>query len=338
MSPADTLDIGRLFQTFAAFQRTAALKGALALDLFSVIGAGDVTVTALAARTGASERGLRILADYLVTEGLLLKHDGSYALSAEAAAFLDRRSPSYLGSVIDFVASPPIMRAFADVAAAVRKGGTVVPESESSVAPEHPMWVEFARAMAPLARIAAELIANLLDAAHAPAWRVLDIAAGHGLFGIALAKANPRAEIVALDWANVLGVARENARVAGVVDRFRTIEGSAFDVAYGAGYDLVLLTNFLHHFDPSTCERLLRKVHAALKPGGRAVTLEMIPDPGRVTPPEPSAFALTMLVTTPNGDAYTFPEYERMFHAAGFARSDLHALPPTFQRVVISGK
>ena len=55
--------------------------------------------------------------------------------------------------------------------------------------------------------------------------------------------------MVALDWASVLEVAKENAQAAGVADRYTTLEGSAFDVDYGSGYDLVLLTNFLHHFD-----------------------------------------------------------------------------------------
>src|SRR5439155_554468 len=85
-----------------------------------------------------------------------------------------------------------------------------------------------------------------------------------------LAMHNPRAEIVALDWKNVLAVAAENARTAGVANRFRTLPGSAFEVDYGSGYDLVLLTNILHHFDPAGCEALLGKVHRALAARGRA--------------------------------------------------------------------
>src|SRR5207253_3604413 len=94
--------------------------------------------------------------------------------------------------------------------------------------------------------------------------KILDIAAGHGLYGLAFAKRNPKAEVTAVDWANVLEVAKENAQAAGVSDRYHTRAGSAFDVDYGNGYDLVLLTNFLHHFDPPTCEMLLRKVRSAL--------------------------------------------------------------------------
>ena len=136
--------------------------------------------------------------------------------------------------------------------------------------------------------------------------------------------------------ANVLTVAEENARAAGVADRFRTVPGSAFTVDYGRDYDLVLLTNFLHHFDEEACVAVLRKVHAALRPGGRAVTVEMIPDENRVTPPEAATFALVMLAGTPGGDAYPFSEFERMFHRAGFARSELHELVPSPQQLIVS--
>jgi 2-polyprenyl-3-methyl-5-hydroxy-6-metoxy-1,4-benzoquinol methylase len=226
------------------------------------------------------------------------------------------------------------MENFANLTAAVRKGGAA--GGAEHLAPDHPMWVEFARSMAPLARFVALLLANLLEAPAGRPWKVLDIAAGHGLYGITLAEQNPKAEIVAVDWKNVLTVAEENARKAGLGSRYRTIPGSAFDVDYGTGYDLVLLTNILHHFDTAGCEALLRRVHAALKPGGRAVTIEMVPDESRVSPPDAASFALVMLAGTPGGDAYTFAEYERMFRNAGFARSELHELVPSPQRAVIS--
>ena len=115
-------------------------------------------------------------------------------------------------------------------------------------------------------------------------------------------------------------------------------KAALFDVEYGSGYDLVLLTNFLHHFDVPTCETLLRKVHTALADGGRAVTLEFVPNEDRVTPPDAAGFSMMMLTTTPSGDAYTFTELERMAANAGFSRSALHPLPPTIEQVVISEK
>jgi SAM-dependent methyltransferase len=132
-------------------------------------------------------------------------------------------------------------------------------------------------------------------------------------------------------------VAKENAQQAGVAGRYETIAGSAFEADFGGGYDLVLLTNFLHHFDPPTCESLLRKVHAALKPGGRAVTLEFVPNEDRVSPPIPASFSMMMLGSTPAGDAYTFPELDSMFRRAGFSGSRAHSMPGP-ETVIVSRK
>jgi ubiquinone/menaquinone biosynthesis C-methylase UbiE len=181
-------------------------------------------------------------------------------------------------------------------------------------------------------------MAGLVAGTSSQKMKVLDIAAGHGLFGINIAQQNPNAEIVALDWPNVLEVAKENAAAAGVSERYRTIAGSAFEVDYGGDHDLALLTNFLHHFDTATCEKLLKKVSAALAKDGRAATLEFVPNEDRISPPTAAAFSLMMLGSTPSGDAYTFSELDGMFRNAGFRRSEIHSLPPTFQQVVISYK
>jgi phosphohistidine phosphatase SixA len=321
--------------TLSAYQRSAALEGALALDLFTAIGRGRTTAAALAARCGASVRGARILCDYLTVAGFLRKDGDAYALTADSATFLDRRSPACIASAADFVMSPPVREAFSDVAGAVRRGGTVM-ESSGNVAPENPIWVRFAHAMAPMMRIVAGAVADLVGVDGPPGPRILDVAAGHGLFGITFAQRYPRAEITALDWPSVLEVARENARRAGVEGRYRAIAGSAFEVPLGGPYDLVLLPNFLHHFDPATCERFLAQVRAALAPGGRAVTVEFVPDEGRVSPPQAAMFSLVMLCSTPAGDAYTFAELESMFRRAGFAASELHAPSPAGPQVIIS--
>ncbi len=242
-----------------------------------------------------------------------------------------------MGNAVRFLNAPEFLRAYDNLTEAVRKGGTAMDE-EGTIAPRNPLWVEFARSMAPLMVMPAEIIAQTLDAHAGKKWRVLDIAAGHGLFGITIAKHNPQAEIVALDWPNVLEVAKENARRAGVETRYSTLPGSAFEVEFGNGYDLVLLTNFLHHFDGATCEALLRKVHAALAPGGRAVTLEFVPNEDRVSPPEVAFFSMITLGSTPHGDAYTFVEFDRMFRNAGFARSEHIRFEQTPESVIISFK
>lgn len=325
------------FQTINAHQRSEALKGAIELEVFTAIGEGNTTAAELAKRCQTSEKGMRILCDFLTIMEMLTKQGDHYALTLDSATFLDKRSPAYIGDATEFMCSPMLTDGAKHIAEAVRKGGTVM-ENDGTIGPDNPVWVKFARAMGPMMALPAQLMTKLVDPNADRKLRILDVAAGHGLFGIAFATHNQQAEITALDWKAVLEVAKENAQKAGASDRYRTIEGSAFDVEFGTGYDLVLLTNFLHHFDPPTCETLLRKVRAALADGGRAVTLEFVPNEDRVTPPDAAGFSMMMLTSTPSGDAYTFSELERMFANAGFSRSTIHALPPTIQQVVISEK
>jgi SAM-dependent methyltransferase len=322
-------------ETAVAYRRSAALRAAIELDLFSALADAPLDAESLAARCGAAPRGIRILCDALSTLGILRKDGAQYSLTSEAAIFLNRASPACMADAFFFLSSPHIEDAFRGLAAAVRRGGT--PAGPSNVlAAQHEFWLDFARAMAPMMAFPAEAIAQILGADREEPWKVLDIAAGHGMFGIALARHNPNAVITALDWPAVLDIARANAEAAGVAGRFHTVPGNAFDVDFGSGYHLVLLTNFLHHFDSATCEALLRRVRAALAPGGRVAVLEFVPGEDRLSPPFASMFALNMLVHTPAGDAYTFSALERMLRNAGFGPCEMHALPPGPQSLVIS--
>ena len=327
----------RIFSTLTAYQQSAALKASIDLDVFTAIGEGANTASALGAKIGAAERGVHILCDYLTIQGFLAKEGDRYALTPESAMFLNRHSPACLGSMSDFLTDPGHKKNFEALAEAVRKGGTPSTEGDNTK-PNDELWVNFARSMAPLTTPAAEFIAGLTGAAEAAPWRVLDIAAGHGMYGITLAKRNPNAHIVALDWPSVLEVAHENAQKHGVADRYTKRPGSAFEAEFGNGYDFVLLTNIYHHFDIPTCETLTRKVHAALKPGGKAITLEFVPNEDRVTPPMAASFSLLMLAGTDAGDAYTFSQYEKMFANSGFRNTTRHPVPEMPQQVLISEK
>jgi 2-polyprenyl-3-methyl-5-hydroxy-6-metoxy-1,4-benzoquinol methylase len=325
------------FETVNAYERTEALRAAIELDLFTAVAGGKRTAEQIADACRAAPRGVRILADYLTILGFLGKHGDQYKLTPDSETFLNRKSPAYLGGTLEFLLTPKMRECFAKLTEAVRRGGTAVSE-EGTVSHDNPIWVPFARAMAPLMQLPARLLADLIGGDIRQPLRVLDVAAGHGLFGISIAERYPQAHVTALDWPNVLAVAEENARKAGIASRHSLRAGSAFDVDWGGPYDVVLFTNFLHHFNLAACETLAAKAFTSLAAGGRAFTLDFIPEPDRITPPSVAVFALTMLATTAHGDAYTFAEYQQVFAKAGFARSEFHALPPTLQQVVASYK
>jgi SAM-dependent methyltransferase len=330
----DHLTPAVIFDMLQAHQRTAALKAAIDLDLFRAIGAGPADAASLARHCQASERGIRILCDFLTINGVLVKENGSYKHSAVSAAFLDPQSPHCIASIAQFMGNNAMREPYFHLADIVRSGRTVLPGS-GTVEPENPVWVQFAETMAPMmAPMAAPLGQVVLNGYTGP-MKVLDIAAGHGLFGIEIAKQNPQAHVTALDWAAVLRVAVDNATQAGVQDRYALLPGSAFDVDFGGPYDAVLLTNFLHHFDITTCVALLKKIHAALAPGGCVATLEFVPNEDRVTPPIPAAFAMTMLTSTASGDAYTLAELTGMYTKAGLTGVTAHPIPMSPHTVVM---
>ena len=318
-----------IFDCFTAYQKTAAMQASVDIGLFSAIGSGSSTVPAIAQACEASQKGVRVLCDYWTVQGLLLKTSGAYRLTPEAAMFLDRASPAYLGGAMGFL-NGPIAPFFGRLTQAVRKGGC---ETAGSVEAEYDGWVPFAQDMGAMAFPTAQAIAKLLGPVSG---RVLDVAAGHGMFGIVLAQANRAVRVTALDWPKVVEVAAKNAARMGVGDRYATIAGDAFKVVLQGPYDVILLTNLLHHFSAEQCTALLKRLRAALRPGGRLVTLEFVPNEDRVSPPMSATFSLAMLATTASGDAYTFAELDGMLRAAGFATNKLHQPEDSPQQIIVS--
>jgi ubiquinone/menaquinone biosynthesis C-methylase UbiE len=326
-----------LFDTIAAYQKTAAIRAGIELDVFSALGEKPATADAIAAHCQAAPRGIRILCDYLTLLGFLTKSGDRYALTPDSAVFLNRKSPAYAGGVLEFMLSGDIRGMFDQLTASVRQGGTAAAHA-GTMSPDHPIWLSFARAMASLMIPAATGLAELIKLDRNRSTKVLDISASHGAWGIAFAKKNPQTHLVALDWAPVLEITKKNAHAAGIASRFSTIAGSAFDVDLGPDYDVVLIPNFLHHFSPADCIRFLKRVHAALRPGGSVAVVEFVPNPDRVTPPAAAGFSLVMLATTAQGDAYTFAELEQMLKQAGFNPPTQHSLPASMNVAVIATK
>jgi len=326
-----------IFQTLQAYHQTAALKAAIDLGVFTAIADGATTAESIGAAVSASPKGTRVLCDFLTIMGFLVKTGSSYALSMDSSIFLNQHSPAYMGGISKFILDDTLTTPFRDLAAVVRKGGTTLPDA-GTVTDDNQVWVEFARTMVPMMHMQSEMMPEIIGGDVNRPLKVLDIAAGHGIFGIAIANKFPNAHVTALDWTNVLAVAYENAVGAGVESRYTLRPGSAFDVDYGGTYDVILLTNFLHHFSHEKNVELLVKVRAALNEGGRVITLEFVPNEDRVSPPSAAGFAMTMLGSTPEGDAYPFSALDAMFRDAGFSSSVLHPLIPTPQSAVVSQK
>src|ERR1700739_4394391 len=180
----------RFFGAINAYEQTEAIKTAVELEIFTAIAEGNTTAATIAKRCAASERGVRILCDFLTIHGFLTKDGAQYGLTQDSAVFLDRRSPAYCGGAIEFLLTPRVREAHALLTEAVRRGGSAL--GEGNMVPENPDWVKFARAMMPMMVMPAQIMTAELRKGG-EAHKVLDIAAGHGLYGITVAKQNPGA-------------------------------------------------------------------------------------------------------------------------------------------------
>lgn len=320
-----------VWETITAHQRSAALKAGVELGVFDALHNGPVTAAKLASGAGVAERGMRILCDFLTIHGLIEKTGDHYCHTPTSAVFLDSASPASMAPTLPFLMNDKIMQSGHLLTETIRQNRTAL--KEPLAGEEVREWVTFASSMQPMMAAAAEFIAGEIMRAGAPS-KVLDVAASHGLFGMAVARLAPNCEIVALDFPSVLEVTAQNARAAGIPITF--LPGSAFTAELGTGYDVVIVTNFFHHFNAADNIALMKRFHAALRPGGRMLTLEFVPNEDRISPPVPASFSLMMLANTQSGDAYTMAEYSYMLDAAGFGSHALMDVPMSPQQLIVA--
>jgi hypothetical protein len=326
---------GLVWDTLNAHQRTAALRAAVELNVFGALSAGHKTAAAIAQHCGVPERGIRILCDSLTISGLIAKSEDGYTHTPTSAVFLAPDSPASMAPTVPFILSAKILRASELLTETIRRGHTAL--EEPLAGEEVTEWVTFAQSMHPMMGPAAGFMAEVASQQGPPA-KVLDVAASHGLFGMAFARRNAATKVVAQDFPSVLDVTRAKVTAAGLDSQYEYLPGSAFTIDLGTGYDVILVTNLYHHFDMPTCEVLMRRFHAALNEGGKMLILEMVPNEDRISPPAPASFAMMMLCNTPAGDAFTLAEYQQMLTASGFSGIEKLDVPQSPQQLVVAVK
>ncbi len=320
-TPEAVQDPGPIMQVLTGYWASSALKAAMDLDLFTHVGRGHDTVEAIAGAAAASRRGVRTIADAMCSLGFLAKSGGRYALPPLSRSFLTRDGTTCVGDFSRFVTHEHFWSAFSHTTEAAMTGRSQL----DGLAPENPLWKVFAESSSGLARVSGAPLVGLVDASR-PGLKILDVAAGSGEYGIAVAKASEGSRVTFLDWKNVLEVTRRHAEAAGLGTAARYLGGDALRTDWGGPYDVVVASHFLHHFGREDCVAICRKARAAVAPGGVFATQEFVADEDRAAPGFPLLFAVAMLVWTDAGTAYTFSEIRSMLADGGFREIRQHRL------------
>jgi len=301
------------------------LEAALNFRVFDLLDQSPKTVAELAAQSGASARGLTAILNALVGLEFLARKGDRYALTPESASFLVSTKPAYHGGFFQHM-TQQVMPHWMQLTEAVRTGRPVVTGNQEETGAE--FFAEFVEGLFPVSYRAAQVLGEHLGIPKATSpVSVLDLAAGSGVWGIALAHQSPHVTIHAVDWPQVLQVTRAIAQRHGVGDRLKTTAGDLLEADFGAGHQVATLGHILHSEGRERSRQLLRKTFKALAPGGTIAISEFVPDDDRTGPATPLIFAVNMLVHTEAGDTFTFAEIADWLDEAGFENPRLLAAP-----------
>lgn len=306
----------RLMQFAWGYAPTLAIEAAIHHGVFDVLDNGPQTLAETAAATGASERGLRGIMNVLVGLNFLARKGEKYTLTPESEAFLVSTKPSFQGGLFKHTSQQllPKWLGLNDVVATGKPVRSVNAEGDGTA-----FFQSFVHDIFPLSYPAAQtLAAHLALGKREGTVRVLDLAAGSGVWSIALAQSAPNVEATAFDWEGVLPATRAMVERFRLTSRYSFLPGDLNVAPFGSGYDVATLGHILHSEGATNSHALLKKTFGALKPGGTIAIAEFLVNSERTGPPGPLIFAVNMLVNTENGDTFSFEELSEWLQAAGF--------------------
>lgn len=315
----------RLLQFAWGFAPMLIIEAALAHRLFDLLEAAPRTAPEVAAAAGLAPRGVKILLNALVGLQLARRSGDRYALTDESSAFLVSTKPAFHGGIFQHF-QHQLLPNWLQLRDILRAGKPLTAVNAQGDGAE--FFKQFVEAIFPLSFPAAQKLAEHLDLNHAPrTLSVLDLGAGSGVWGIALAKQSPQVRICAVDWPDVLEVTRQVARRHGVADRLTTVPGDLLTAEFGTGHQVATIGHILHSEGVERSQRLLRRTFDALASGGTVAIMEFLCNDDRTGPPSALMFAINMLVHTEVGDTFTFPEISGWLRNAGFVNPRLLEVP-----------
>lgn len=316
----------RLMQFAFGFAPPLILEAALRHRLFDALAGGPRSLDDLAAATKTSPRGLRAVADALVgLEFLARDAQGRYALTPESDTFLVSTRPSFRGGFF-LRTTTQLIPNWMQLAEVMRTGKPATAVNQEGEGAK--FFQDFVEDLFPFNYAAAQALADALGVAKAAASvSVLDVAAGSGVWSVALAQKSPQVRVTAVDWPDVLKVTRRVAARHGLEARYKFVEGDLHRADFGTGHQVATLGHILHSEGEEGSRALLKKTFAALAPGGTVAIAEWLVTEDRTGPPPGLIFGVNMLVNTDRGDVFTFEEIRRWLHEAGFTNARTVEVP-----------
>jgi ubiquinone/menaquinone biosynthesis C-methylase UbiE len=312
VAPSKPITPERIYQLAWAYAPPLILEAAIRHRVFDVLDGGPQSLGEISQATGASERGLAAILNCLVGLEFLTKDGDKYAVTPESSTFLVTTKPSFQGGIIRHT-SEHLLPKWLSLTEVVATGRPA--QSVNQQGPGSDFFEKFVTDIFPMSYHVAQELAAHLELGEAS---VLDLAAGSGVWGIALAQSSIGVHVTSVDWPGVLPVTRKTVARFGLFDRFTFVEGDLQQADFGAGHDIATLGHILHSEGVERSKELLAKTHKALAPGGTIAIAEFLVNADRTGPVQGLIFAINMLVNTDSGGTYSFEEISAWLLEAGF--------------------
>jgi 3-hydroxy-5-methyl-1-naphthoate 3-O-methyltransferase len=314
---ADSVTPERIYQFAWGYVPPLVMEAAIHHRVFDVLDSGPKTLDEIQKATGASKRGLSAIINVLVGLNFLAKEGrDTFSLTPESSTFLVSSKPTFQGGILRH-GSEDLIPKWLRLNEIVGTGKPTQAVNQESAGAE--FFSKFVNDIFPMSYPAAQVLARHLQLDKAgEAIRVLDLAAGSGVWGIALAQSSARVRVTAVDWPEIIPITRRMAARFGLEDRFSFVEGDLNDVDFGTGHNIATLGQILHSEGAERSRALLQKTCHALSSGGTIAIAEFLVNPDRTGPLNGLIFAVNMLVNTENGDTYSFEEIASWLSEAGF--------------------
>jgi predicted O-methyltransferase YrrM len=305
-SPEEVL---RLSQNF--MESRILLSGA-ELNLFTILNPTPLSAQEVASSIGADLRALIVLLDALSAMGLLVKKSETYQCANSVSPFLSEDAPN---SVLPMVLhADHLWQRWSSLTDVVRS--TIVSKGVVKPFRSPEELCAFIGAMHLIAAPRADEIVAATNPGSSKT--LLDVGGASGTYTIAFLKAVPEMKATLFDKPEVVEMARERLKKAGMLDRVTLVPGDFYQDEFPYGHDLAFVSAIIHQNSPEQNLDLFIKVFRSLNRGGRILIRDHVMEPGRIHPKDGAIFAVNMLLGTRGGSTYTYEEIKTGLSQAGF--------------------
>ena len=314
----------------SAYYGSEVLFAAIDNDVFARVEKGEFNAD-------EPPRGMRLLLDACVAEGLLEKTDGKYANTPASKMALVPGGPADLTKAIRY--NRDVYPAWGKLAE-FAKTGRPVERPELHLGEDVARTKAFAASMFGRAMGIGKGVVPMLDlvGVNSSSCSVLDLAGGPGAYAILMCQANPGMKCVTVDLPAISAEAKGYVAKFALTDRIECRAGDYHTDEYESeAYDVVTIFGALHQESPTQIVDILKRAHRALKKGGKVIVLDMMTDSTHTAPKFSALFAVNMALTTENGWVFADSELKDWMREAGFVPGETKQVPPPMPHWIVEG-